>query len=162
MDMDPWPRGKPRISKELELTITKEIITKKLHNKSPGPDNLHPKIFNEVAQVIVEPLFIIFNLPIQLNKIPAGWKSASITPIYENKGDKHIAENYRQVNLYKYWTVLSMYPHCDCHYHQTWQDGSWGQHLPIRRSTSNVYNVVWLFLNLFLRTNVSILPQIFV
>ena len=32
---------KMRISKVLELTITKEIITKKLHgniNKSPGPD----------------------------------------------------------------------------------------------------------------------------
>ena len=59
---------KPRISKELELTITKKIITKTLHdliiNKSPGPDNLHPKIFKELSQEIVEPLFIIFNLSI--------------------------------------------------------------------------------------------------
>ena len=88
---------KPRISKELELTTTKEIITKKLHdlniNKYPGPDNLHPKIFKELAQVIVKPLFIIFNLSTQLNKIPAAWKSASITPIYKHKGNKHIAEN---------------------------------------------------------------------
>ena len=79
----------------------KEIITKKLHdlniNKYPEPDNLHPKIFKELAQEIVEPIFIIFNLSIQLNKIPAGWKSASITPIYKNKGDKH--ENYRPVSL---------------------------------------------------------------
>ena len=94
---------KSRIIKELELTITKEIITKKLHdlniNKSPGTDNLHPKIFKELAQVIVEPLFIILNLSIQLNKTPAAWKSASITPIYKNKGDKDITENYRPVIL---------------------------------------------------------------
>ena len=68
-------------------------------NKSTEPDNLHPKISKELVQVIVEPLFIIFNLSIQLNKIPAAWKSTSITPIYKNNSDKYIAENYRPVSL---------------------------------------------------------------
>ena len=32
----------------------------------------------------------------------------------------------------------------------------------ICKTSSNVYQVVWLFLNLYIRTNVSIFPQIFV
>ena len=51
---------KPNIKKELRFDITKEIIKEKLQelnvNKSPGPDNLHPRVFKEIASVLVNPL----------------------------------------------------------------------------------------------------------
>ena len=66
---------KANIKEELKLDITKEIISKKLHelniNKSPGPDNMHPKVLKELASVLIDPLFIIFNISLRLGKIPS-------------------------------------------------------------------------------------------
>ena len=99
----PNEEEKPNVKKELRLDITKEIIKEKLQelnvNKSPGPDNLHPRVFKEIASVLVNPLFMIFNLTIKHSKIPSAWKLASITAIYKNKGSKHSAENYRPISL---------------------------------------------------------------
>ena len=90
--------------KELKvINIKKEIIIKKLKNldsnKSPGLDNLHPMIFKELAEVLAEPLFIIFTTSLVTGKLPQEWKMAKITAIYKNKGDKHSAENYRPISL---------------------------------------------------------------
>ena len=94
---------KPNVKKEPRLDITKEIIKEKLQelnvNKSPGPDNLHHRVFKEIAPVLVNPLFTIFNLTIKHSKLPSAWKLASITAIYKNKGSKHSAENYRPISL---------------------------------------------------------------
>ena len=97
---------KPKVKKELRLDITKEIIKEKLQelnvNKSPSPDNLHPRVFKEIASALVNPLFMIFNLTIKHSKIPTAWKIASITAIYKNKGSKHSAENESAYKLNKY------------------------------------------------------------
>ena len=68
-------------------------------NKSPGQDNIHPRILKEITAVIVEPLFIIFKTSTKLSKIPSEWKLALISPIFKNKGDKRDPENYRPVSL---------------------------------------------------------------
>ena len=94
---------KPHSKMDLKPDVTKEIICKKLMelnvNKSPGPDNLHPRVFKELSVVLLEPLFIIFNLSITSGKIPSTWKLASITAIFKNKGSKHSAGNYRPISL---------------------------------------------------------------
>ena len=94
---------KPHIKEELYIDISKEIIHKKLVglniNKSPGPVCLHPRIFKELANALVEPLYMIYNLSLKSGKIPSSWKSASISAIYKGKGNKHSAENYRPVSL---------------------------------------------------------------
>ena len=59
----------------------------------------HPRVFKEIASVLVNLLFMIFNLTIKHSKIPSAWKLASITAIYKNKGSKHSAENYRPISL---------------------------------------------------------------
>ena len=94
---------KANIKEKLKLDITKEIISKKLHelniNKSPGPDNMHPKVLKELASVLIDPLFIIFNISLRLGKIPSSWKLAAITAMFKNKGNKQSAGNYRPVRL---------------------------------------------------------------
>ena len=91
------------LDEELKLDITKGIISTKLHelniNKSPGPDNMHPKVVKELASVLVHPLFVIFNLSVKLGKIPSAWKLATITAIFKNKGGKVSSGNYRPVSL---------------------------------------------------------------
>lgn len=56
----------PDIPKLDILNISTETIKKKLDNlkidKSPGPDNIHPRILRELSNILSEPLSIIQHL----------------------------------------------------------------------------------------------------
>ena len=94
---------KPIVSERLTIDVTKEINSKKIielnTNKSPGPDNMHPRVVKELSLVIVNPSYYIYNLSIKTGKIPSAWKLGSISAIYKNKGSKHCVENYRPISL---------------------------------------------------------------
>jgi hypothetical protein len=51
-------------------------------DKSPGPDNLHPRLLFEIKESIAEPLNIIFNLSLALKTVPKEWKNAQISAIF--------------------------------------------------------------------------------
>ncbi|XP_033731479.1 uncharacterized protein LOC117321118 [Pecten maximus] len=67
-------------------------------NKSPGPDNLHPKCIFETAEEIKVPLRIIFKKSLESSKLPLPWKEAIATPIHK-KGSKKDPSNYRPISL---------------------------------------------------------------
>ena len=85
-----------------ELEIAKPMIEKKLkelnQNKSPGPDNIHPRILKELCTELAEPITIIFLKSIDAGQLPSSWKDGHIIPIFK-KGNKHRPENYRPVCL---------------------------------------------------------------
>ena len=56
-------------------------------SKSPGPDNIHPRILYELRSEIVQPLKMLFEASYKLNQLPADWKSGYITAIFK-KGNK--------------------------------------------------------------------------
>ena len=63
----------PIVSERLTIDVTKEIISKKISelntNKSPWPDNMHPRVVKELSLVIVNPFYYIFNLSIKTGRI---------------------------------------------------------------------------------------------
>ncbi|CAM4549153.1 unnamed protein product [Lepidochelys olivacea] len=63
-----------------------------------GPDALHPRVLKELADVIAEPLAIIFENSWRLGEIPDDWKKANVVPIFR-KGKKEDPGNYRPVSL---------------------------------------------------------------
>ncbi|CAM4551596.1 unnamed protein product [Lepidochelys kempii] len=67
-------------------------------HKSMGPDALHPRVLKELADVISEPLAIIFENSWQLGRVPDDWKKANVVPIFK-KGRKEDPGNYRSVSL---------------------------------------------------------------
>ena len=85
-----------------ECEISQEMVEKKLkalnQNKSPGPDNLHPRILKELSTELALPISIIFQKSVDTGKLPTPWKDGHIIPIFK-KGNKHKAENYRPVCL---------------------------------------------------------------
>ncbi|VDI46730.1 Hypothetical predicted protein [Mytilus galloprovincialis] len=84
-----------------EVFKPKEInkLLKNLNtSKSPGPDQVHPKVLYELADIIDIPLCIIFNSSFSSGIVPEGWKIGQITALFK-KGDKKLASNYRPVSL---------------------------------------------------------------
>ena len=97
------PTMEMKTNKKLEyFEIAKEIVEKSLRNtkidKSPGPDELHPRVLNELSKELSEPLAILFKNTLSEGKLPNDWKTANITAIHK-KGNKKIASNYRPVSL---------------------------------------------------------------
>uniref|UniRef100_A0A670IGU3 Reverse transcriptase domain-containing protein n=1 Tax=Podarcis muralis TaxID=64176 RepID=A0A670IGU3_PODMU len=82
--------------------ITKEIVQEYLASldvfKSPGPDELHPRVLKELTEVISEPLAVIFENSWRTGKVPADWRKANVVPIFK-KGKREDPNNYRPVSL---------------------------------------------------------------
>jgi len=65
---------------------------------SMGPDGMHPRVLREQADVIAEPLSIIFERSWRTGEVPEDWRKATVTPIFK-KGKKEDPGNYRLVSL---------------------------------------------------------------
>ena len=66
--------------------------------KSPGPDQLHPRMLRELASVLKIPLFILFRKSLDKGQLPLQWKCAHVSPIFK-KGNRSSPCNYRPVSL---------------------------------------------------------------
>ena len=88
--------------KMLNLEITEQDLTKKLEklkiDKSPGPDQLYPRVLYEVRNVIARPLRTLFNRSLDTGEIPDDWLKADIVALYK-KGSRNEVSNYRPVSL---------------------------------------------------------------
>ena len=76
------------------------LLLKKLKpDKSPGTDQIHPRILKECADNLAKPLKLLFDLTMKTGNLPAEWKQAEVRPIYKKKGKKSDPSNYRPVSL---------------------------------------------------------------
>jgi len=75
-----------------------KIILSFRNNKSPGPDNIAPKLIKLISADIIEPLLYIFNLSFSSGQVPQSLKIAKVIPLYK-KGGKDIPGNYRPISL---------------------------------------------------------------
>ena len=74
--------------------VAKKIKAMK-DNKSPGVDEIPPKLLMERVEQISIPLTRVFNLSL---KEGVEWKEANIIPLFK-KGLRNKSENYRPVCL---------------------------------------------------------------
>ena len=76
-----------------------EILKTLKVTKSPGPDNIHPRIPKELANVLAKPLYLLFRKSIDTGKLPISWKDrAHISSVYKS-GEKFLPKNYRPISL---------------------------------------------------------------
>ena len=97
------PRITTRTQKKVSvLQITVEMVLKELKSlnqyKSCGPDQLHPRLLIELAELLALPITLLFNMTFQQGVLPHDWRRAFISPIYK-KGSRHLPENYRPISL---------------------------------------------------------------
>ena len=85
-----------------QLFVTPEMIAKTLKkmkdNKSPGVDEIPPKLLKEIVDQISTPLAKLFNLSLEERIVPSEWKEANITPLFK-KGLRKKPVHYRPVSL---------------------------------------------------------------
>uniref|UniRef100_A0A8C2SUF7 Reverse transcriptase domain-containing protein n=1 Tax=Coturnix japonica TaxID=93934 RepID=A0A8C2SUF7_COTJA len=63
-----------------------------------GPDGVHPRVLKELAEVVAEPLSIIFEKLWLSGEVPDDWRKGHVTPIYK-KGSREDLGNYRPVSF---------------------------------------------------------------
>ena len=64
---------------EINEEVILEIIKSLNASKSPGPDNLHPRVLKETADVIAHPLHLIFKSSLDIGLLPNTWKLANVS-----------------------------------------------------------------------------------
>lgn len=90
--------GKTLHNIDIDVNKVKKLLLSIDASKSQGPDNIHPRILKELAEVLAEPLTKIFRLSISQGSLPEQWKTANVTPLFK-KGEKTKPNNYRPVSL---------------------------------------------------------------
>jgi len=84
------------------LKINEQLVKKKLDelraDKSPGVDEIHPKLLRELSCAIAKPLAELFQKSLDKGVVPDDWRNANITSLFK-KGKKSDAQNYRPISL---------------------------------------------------------------
>ena len=70
--------------------------------RSPGPDELYPRVIKELEEELSEPLSIIFAKPWKTGEVPEDWRRANVVPIFK-MGKKEEPGIYRPVSDIHPW-----------------------------------------------------------
>ena len=88
--------------KLIDVEVTRELVVRKIDKmkkfKSPGPDEVYPRVIRECKEVVSEPLVNIFRKLVDLGEIPSMWSQANVVPIFK-KGHRALIFNFRPVSL---------------------------------------------------------------
>ena len=75
-----------------------QLLMKININKSPGPDQVHPRVLKECAKELAVPLTMLYRASLDGGSLPTAWKDGNITPLFK-KGSRANVNNYRPVSL---------------------------------------------------------------
>ena len=67
-------------------------------NSAMGPDGLHPLLLRNCADVLSQPMHVIFSRSLSEGAVPKAWKTSTVVPIFK-KGNRYDALNYRPISL---------------------------------------------------------------
>ena len=74
------------------------LIRSEREDKSPGADDLSPRLLKRISEEIAYPVTILFSQSMSEGAVPHDWKIANVTPIFK-KGSQRQPENYRPVSV---------------------------------------------------------------
>ena len=85
------------------FTISLSDVEHALHalnaRKAPGFDGIPTRLLVILKDKIVHCVHHIFTLSLTSGTLPTDWKSATVTPIYKERGNRQVATNYRPISL---------------------------------------------------------------
>ena len=91
------------LNEEINRPISESEILKAVkqlkNNKSSGIDNIKNEHIKSTINIMLPIYTKLFNLVFNSGKIPESWTLGVIKPIYKNKGDPKLPENYRPITI---------------------------------------------------------------
>ena len=66
--------------------------------KSAGPDGISALFLQQTAEIIAEPLTIIYNHSLNTGTVPLAWKRSNVTPVHKG-GDAKNPGNFRPISV---------------------------------------------------------------
>ena len=91
------------LNEQINLPITETEITDAIktlkNNKSSGMDNIKNEQIKASCNLMIPIYTKLFNLIFENGLIPESWSVGTIKPIYKNKGDPKLPENYRPITI---------------------------------------------------------------
>ena len=77
--------------KLIDVEVTREFVVREIDNmkkfKSPGPDEVYPRVIEEYKEVVSQSLINIFRKSVDLGEFPSMWRQANVVPIFK-KGNR--------------------------------------------------------------------------
>ena len=107
LDGEPPPIDAAPITEDSQLlvsfTISLSDVERALRalnaRKAPGFDGIPTRLLVILKEEIVHCVHHIFTLSLTSGTLPTDWKSATVTPIYKERGNRQVATNYRPISL---------------------------------------------------------------
>ena len=68
--------------------MTRELVISeidKMKFKSPGPDEVYPRVIKECKVVVSGPLINIFRKSVDLGEVPSMWRQRNVVPIFKKE-----------------------------------------------------------------------------
>ncbi|CAB3991234.1 Hypothetical predicted protein, partial [Paramuricea clavata] len=82
----------------VSVTLVYTLLVNLSTTKATGMDKISAKILQVAAPVIAPSLTEIFNMSIDSDQFPSGWKAARVIPLFK-KGQRSMLDNYRPISI---------------------------------------------------------------
>ena len=89
---------KDMVSKDISNDELKVAISNLEPDKSPGFDEINPRVVKYVSAEIFKPLKFVINLSVRQGQVPEKLKIARVVPVFK-EGDRENVSNYRPISV---------------------------------------------------------------
>jgi len=73
------------VNAEITVDAVKVRLAGLREDKSPGADDLSPRLLKVISKEIARPVAVLFNQSMNEGDVPLDWKTANVTPIFKQE-----------------------------------------------------------------------------
>ena len=92
--------------RDIKVDEVMEAMHKMSRGRATGPDEIPVELWRCVGRAGLEWLTKLLNVISKTNRMPEEWRWSTMVPLYKNKGDIQICNNYRGIKLLSHTMIV--------------------------------------------------------